>query len=340
MTTSKTPKSKLRRVIEALAWVSIVLSFPVWCAAFLVAPFLPIDAGARVAVAGACIAAGEVLFWGAGAILGASVIARFRAPKVNTGKSFAGKRVVVVGAAGGLGEGVALALLREGAVVVALARDVERLQGLRDAGAVTSVVDVADAASIEAAAVATGAVDHVVCAAGVDVRKGFLAHSVEEIDRELAVDLRGPLLLTRAFLPSLRDEGSMAFLGGFADGRLALPYYAADVAARAGLAAFVESMNRELELEDKAQRLTFVCPAPADTDAERPYAALWASMGSRPVARSVVADFTLRALLQKRNVAVMGLSTRLLAQVNALSPSLANLLIVCRFGPLLRARFG
>jgi NAD(P)-dependent dehydrogenase (short-subunit alcohol dehydrogenase family) len=338
---SPPPPSRARRVVRSLAWVAIVASFPVWLAAFFVAPFLPVEPATRVVIGGALIAAGELMFWGAGAILGAEVIARFRPAKVTTGRSFSGKRVVVVGAAGGLGEGVVRALAREGAQVVAVARDTQALQALADeVRAEVDVVELTDAASIEAAAARIGAVDHVVCAAGVDVRKGFLAHGVDEIDRQLDVDLRGPLLLARAFLPRLSDGGSMAFLGGFADGRLALPYYAADVAARAGLSAFVESMNRELSLEGRSQRLTFVCPAPADTAAERPYAELWSQLGVTPVSPSVVADFVLRALIERRTRAVMGLSTRLLAQANVLSPRLADLLIVCRFGPLLRARFG
>lgn len=338
---SPPPPSRARRVVRSLAWVAIVASFPVWFAAFFVAPFLPVEPATRVVIGGALIAAGELLFWGAGAVLGAEVIARFRPAKVTTGRSFRGKRVVVVGAGGGLGEGVVRALAREGAQVVAVARDTQALQALAaEVRAEIDVVELTDAASIEAAAARIGAVDHVVCAAGVDVRKGFLAHGVEEIDRQLDVDLRGPLLLARAFLPRLSDGGSMAFLGGFADGRLALPYYAADVAARAGLSAFVESMNRELSLEGRTQRLTFVCPAPADTAAERPYAELWRQLGVTPVSPSVVADFVLRALIERRTRAVMGLSTRLLAQANVLSPRLADLLIVCRFGPLLRARFG
>jgi NADP-dependent 3-hydroxy acid dehydrogenase YdfG len=338
---SLTPPSRARRVVRALAWAAIVLSFPVWLAAFFVAPFLPVEAATRVVIGGVLIAAGEILFWGAGAVLGAEVIARFRPAKVTTGRSFAGKRVVVVGAAGGLGESVARALVREGARVVAVARNTQALVALAaETGADVDVVDLTEPASIEAAAARIGAVDHVVCAAGVDIRKGFLAHGVDEIDRQLDVDLRGPLLLARAFLPRLSDTGSMAFLGGFADGRLALPYYAADVAARAGLSAFVESMNRELSLEGRTQRLTFVCPAPADTAAERPYAELWRQLGVTPVAPAVVADFVLQALLQRRTRAVMGFSTRLLAQANVLSPRLADLLIVCRFGPLLRARFG
>jgi NAD(P)-dependent dehydrogenase (short-subunit alcohol dehydrogenase family) len=316
----------------------VVASFPVWFAALFVVPFLPLDGSTSVAVAGACIAAGEGLFWGGGLVLGPSLMARFRAPKVTTGASYAGKRVVVVGASGGLGASVVQALVREGAEVVALVRDVHTI----DAGPHVTVdeIDLGDAASIEAAAARCGAVDHVVCAAGVDVRKTLLAHSVDEIDRELTVDLRGPLLLTRAFLPVLNHEGSFALLGGFADGRLALPYYAADVAARAGLAAFVESMNRELSLEGASQRLTFVCPAPADTSAERPHAALWSKMGTPLVAPSVVANFVLQALLQRKNRAVMGWSTRALALLNAMSPTVADLLVVGRFGPLLRDAFG
>ena len=334
------PPTRARRVVRSLAWVAIAASFPVWFAAFFVAPFLPVEPATRVVIGGVLIAAGELMFWGAGAVLGAEVIARFRPAKVTTGRSFLGKRVVV-GAAGGLGEGVVRALAREGASVVAVARDAQALQGLaEEVRAEVDVVELTDAASIEAAATRIGPVDHVVCAAGVDVRKGFLAHGVDEIDRQLDVDLRGPLLLARAFLPRLSDRGSIAFLGGFADGRLALPYYAADVAARAGLSAFVESMNRELALEGRSQRLTFVCPAPADTAAERPYAELWRQLGVTPVSPSVVADFVLRALIERRTRAVMGLSTRLLAQANVLSPRLADLLIVCRFGPLLRARFG
>jgi membrane protein DedA with SNARE-associated domain len=74
------PPSKLRRAARAFAWGALILSFPVWGAALL-APFLPLPVEQRVLFAGACLAAGEVLFWGAGLYLGAGVIARFRSSK-------------------------------------------------------------------------------------------------------------------------------------------------------------------------------------------------------------------------------------------------------------------
>jgi NADP-dependent 3-hydroxy acid dehydrogenase YdfG len=332
---------RLRRALRTAAWVSIIGSFPVWTAAFVVAPFLPLPAEQRAAVGLALIVAGEAMFWVAGLALGAEVMARFRAPKVRTGRSFRGRRVAVLGATGGLGAAIARAVVREGGEVVLLARDEARLAPLAaELSAPSLRVDLTDAASLGAAAAALEPVDHFVCATGVDVRKALEAHEPGEIAHELAVDLQGPILAARALLARLREGGSFAVLGGFADGGLALPYYSVDVAARAGLAAFCESMNRELALGGRTQRLSYLCPAPADTEAERPFGPLWEQMGTRPVPPAQVADFVLVALLQRRAVAVMGFGTRALAFVNRLSPALADLIALRRLGALLHRAFG
>lgn len=69
-----TPRKKARRTV---AWIAVAVSLPVWLAAFAV-PFLPLEPGPKVAVAAACIAAGEVLFWAGAAVLGSDVIAWLR----------------------------------------------------------------------------------------------------------------------------------------------------------------------------------------------------------------------------------------------------------------------
>ncbi|XXX73345.1 hypothetical protein WMF30_37470 [Sorangium sp. So ce134] len=81
-----------------------------------------------------------------------------------------------------------------------------------------------------------GPVDHVVCATGVDARKGQDAHTDQEVELELAVDLAGPIHVARAFLPCLRPGGVIALFGGFGDGTLALPYEVADFVLAALLA--------------------------------------------------------------------------------------------------------
>lgn len=331
--------SRAKKLVRAAAWTAMVASFPVWFAAFLVVPFLPISAAHKAVAAAACIAAGEALFWIAGFVLGAEVIAKFRAPKVDTGRSFASKRIAVIGATGGLGSAVARAIVREGGEVVLIARDSTKLSALGEAlGARTIVADLR-AESLREAAASCGAVDHVVCATGIDVRRSLDEHSDEDVTRQIDVALVGPVHVARAFLSCVRPGGTIALFGGFADGSLSLPYYSANVAARAGLAGFVTSVNRELAVEQRDERLCYVCPAPADTESERPFAALWKRMGSAVIAPELVANFVLQSLLAKRTLAVMGASTRLLVCVQSIVPPLVQWLVVRRWGPLLKREF-
>ncbi len=335
---SAAPSTPARRALRTVAWGALWLSFPVWFFAFAV-PLLPMTAGAKAALAAGCIAAGEALFWGAGMVLGAEVIAKFRGPKVTTGASFVGRRVAVIGATGGLGAAVARAVVREGGAVVLLGRDPSKLGALAHELGAPSIVTDLTPASLRAAATACGAVDHVVCATGLDVRRALRDHSDDDVAAQLDVALAGPVHVTRAFLGALREGGTVALFGGFADGTLALPYYSVDVAARAGLAGFCAAVNQELAVEGRAERLCYVGPAPADTDAERRFTALWKKMGTTMVPPVRVADFVLAALLAKRTVAVMGFSTRLLAGLRALAPATVDGLIARRVGPMLRAAF-
>ncbi len=328
---------KISRPVRIFAWALIIASFPMWVTAITATPFFPLPAAQRVVAATVIAASGEAMFWIGGAILGAAAVAKFRRPKVTTGRSYAGKRVAVLGASGGLGAAVAHALTREGAEVVALARDAAGLDGpLRD-GAITA--DVTSPGSLAAAAGRLEPVDTLVVATGLDVRKDLAAHSAAEIETVLGVNLAGTVLAVQAFLPAVRDGGTIGVLGGFGDGRVALPYHSVDVASRAGVAGFCEAMNRELPLEGRDVRLSYICPAPADTEAERPYGELWTKMGSPPVPPERVADFVIATLLQRRGVVVMGRRNWLITWVDRLSPWVADRLGLRRAGRLLRDAF-
>lgn len=333
----------LRTKLRPLAWAGVVLSFPVWGAAFVVAPFLPLSVAERGAAAAAFIAAGEALFWAGALVLGADVVARFRGPRVRTGRSFAGKRVAVVGAAGGLGSAIARAVSREGGTPVLVVRDAARVDAALAALGPVVVGDLS-AAGARAAAAAAGTVDHVIVAAGVDVRLPLAAHSDDDVARQLDVGLAGPIHVARAFLPALAPGGTLAFLGGFGDGSLAMPYASADVAARAGLAGFCAALNRELRVEERAggraARACYVGPLPADTDAERPYLPVWRALGAPVTTPDSVADFVLAALVSGRRVAVMGRSTRALLCLGSLIPAVVDHYVVRRWGPTLRDALG
>jgi NAD(P)-dependent dehydrogenase (short-subunit alcohol dehydrogenase family) len=337
--------SRLKRVLRAAAWSGVVASFPIWAAAFLVAPFLSLAGEQRVAIAALLIFLADVVFWAGALYLGSDVIARFRPPKVRTGKSFAGRRVVVIGATGRLGEAVARAVKREGGTPLLLARDEARVRALAAAmeldDSQAAAVDVVAPDALRAAAAAlrgVGTIDHVVCATGMEACKPLADHSDAEVLRSVEVDLLGPIHVARAFLPVVDERGIVALFGGFADGGVALPYYSVDVAARAGLAGFCAATNRELELEGLGPRLCYVCPAPVDSEPQRPYVASWRKLGTRPVPPAKVADFVLGVLLARRTTAIMGWTAWLLAWLQGTFPWLGHVIVMRAMGQVVRAR--
>lgn len=336
--------SRWKRALRAVAWTGVVASFPIWAAAFLVAPFLSLPGEQRAGVAALLIFLADVVFWAGALYLGSDVVARFRPPKVTTGKSFAGKRVAVIGATGQLGEAVARAVRREGGTPLLLARDEARLRALAAAleleESQLAAVDVVAPDTLRAAAAALrhgGPIDHVVCATGMEAYKPLAGHSDAEVLRSVEVDLIGPIHVARAFLPVVDERGSIALFGGFAGGGVALPYYSVEVAARAGLAGFCAATNRELELEGQGPRLCYVCPAPVDGEVQRPYAASWNKLGTRSVPAAKVADFVLGSLLARRTTAIMGWTAWLLAWLQGTFPWLGHVIVVRALGQTARA---
>lgn len=112
-----------------------------------------------------------------------------------------GKVVAVVGAGGGIGEGVALAAGAQGAHVVCLdinaanaeaaAARIVKAGGRAESGA----MDLVDEAQIEAgfgAIVAKhGRMDGLVCTPAINVRKPILKYSLAEFDKVVGLNLRG-----------------------------------------------------------------------------------------------------------------------------------------------------
>jgi len=131
---------------------------------------------------------------------------------------FEGKAVVVTGAASGIGEAVAARVLAGGGTVVvadlredALAQSSERLarEGRNIHPCVCDVTDAADARqAIEVALAAAGRVDAVVNSAGVASTLPFEEIDEEELERVMAVNVRGVWNVCQAAVPAMRGQGS------------------------------------------------------------------------------------------------------------------------------------
>lgn len=131
--------------------------------------------------------------------------------------SVSARVVVVTGAASGIGRATALELARRGARVALGDRDALGLESaLRDVRALGArahavVVDVSRPDDVERfrseAEREYGGVDAIVNAAGVVVVGSFAATSPDDWEHVLAVNLRGPMLVCRAFLPAMLERG-------------------------------------------------------------------------------------------------------------------------------------
>ena len=127
--------------------------------------------------------------------------------------------------------------------------------------------------------------------------------------------------------------------GGFADGRLAFPYYSVDVASRAGIFSFIESMNRELKQERKKVYLTYFCPNAADTPSEKPYHPVWKEMGIKISTTDEVCLALLKGIKSHQRVILMGRGASLFAKLNLLSSRLADFLLLDKYSRILKKHF-
>lgn len=168
-------------------------------------------------------------------------------------------RWLITGAASGIGRAAARAALAQGDVVAAL--DIaEPEPGMVWAQADLTQPEAVNAAVAQAAA-ALGGFDTLVNAAGIEVDAPLAGLDIAALDRMLAVNLRGPMLVAAAALPHLAPGGSIINLASELAylGRAGASGYCATKAAMLGL---TRSWAREL---GPGIRVNAVAPGPIDT---------------------------------------------------------------------------
>ena len=163
--------------------------------------------------------------------------------------SLSGQRIVVTGAAGGVGRATVAALLREGARVCATDLAIEAMTfPSADARRLTTVVgDVTKVADVEAiyrcAEEAFGGVDGLVSNAGAIISKSAHETSEEEWDSVIDANAKSFFLMARRALPAMmaRRSGTIVAIGSIS-GVLGLPRQAAYCASKGALLQLVRQM--------------------------------------------------------------------------------------------------
>lgn len=179
-------------------------------------------------------------------------------------RGLGGKRVLITGAAGGIGAATAARFVEEGARVVALDRDAAGLERLAGRVALdgTLQADVTDPGQVARALAEMDALmggpDVLINNAGISVRHGFLEITPEEWRRVLAVNLEGVFHVAQAAARRMVAAGAGVIVNmGSTNGLMGYPYYADYNASKAGVIELTRSMALELA---PAVRVNAVCP--------------------------------------------------------------------------------
>jgi dihydroanticapsin dehydrogenase len=200
-----------------------------------------------------------------------------------------GKRILVVGAATGIGKSVAEACIAEGAHVVIADLNTDVGQATADAiGAGFITCDVSDEVSVRemvAGAVAQmKGLDGLVNNAGLQKAGPIAETSLADWDALMGVNIRGVFLATREAIPHLKAAGGGSIVNTASlAGKRGGPGIAAYAASKGGVMGFTTATA--LELARDRIRANSVCPGFIDTPFNAPAIGF---MGGREVQARIV----------------------------------------------------
>lgn len=187
--------------------------------------------------------------------------------------ALSGKRAIVTGGGSGIGKGIALVLVEQGASVALIGRRLERLQSVVDlvrqhGGTAHAIAgDVRDRAQITAAVgkaqAALGGLDILVNNAGIGGVNGCALDGPDRWDDIIRTNLDGLFFTTRAAAPFLPDGARIVSISSVL-GRFGVPGYTAYCTSKHGVVGFTKALA--LELAPRRITVNAICPGWVDTD--------------------------------------------------------------------------
>ncbi len=185
-----------------------------------------------------------------------------------------GRRILITGAAAGIGRACANACLAEGSAVALIDRDQDRLKAaaldLERTGQVYSLaLDISDqgaaAAGVDELVRALGGLDGVVNSAGIDLHQPFAATAWQDWAQVMAINLNGPMHVCHAALDALKSSGHGAIVNiASGAGLRPIPDRVAYCVSKAALIMATKALA--LDLAPHGIRANVVCPGAVDTE--------------------------------------------------------------------------
>lgn len=237
-------------------------------------------------------------------------------------------RILLTGAAGGIGRAAATAFAGAGAAVMLAGRSPARLSAQAralgdESKASWCAADLQDAAQIErlAAAAAEWGCNVVVHGAGAAAFGALQTHDPDAMMQVLHTNLLAPMLLTRALLGHLtRQPRAQVLCVGSALGRLGLPGYSVYCATKFGLRGFAEALRRELAATPV--RVQYLGPRSTRTDFNTDDVETYnRATGTAMDEPATVAAAMLRMLEDESAERFLGFPEKLAVRINGLAPT-------------------
>jgi short-subunit dehydrogenase len=244
------------------------------------------------------------------------------------------KNVVLTGATGGIGRAIAVKLSEQGARLILVARNMERLTALvNELGGNRHTSVSADLGSddgrrsvVEACREIGGdGISLLINAAGTNEFALFEQQTAAAIKGLLDTNLLSPILLSLEFLPLLqRQQQSRIINIGSTFGSIGYPGFSAYCASKFGLRGFTEALRRELA--DSPTRISYIAPRATRTDSNSDtVVAMNDELGTVMDDPSLVADEVMQVIRGPANTdKYIGWPEKLFVLVNALFPGIVD----------------
>ena len=248
-----------------------------------------------------------------------------------------GKRVMLTGASGGIGEAIVGALAEQGAHLVITGRNQQKLaqiaHAVREMGGVCEVV-VADLGTsegifdVQQAVHTLGHLDLLINNAGISEFEAFDIQSDDAIEQLLHINLVSPMKLTKRLLPYLKaaERGLIVNIGS-TFGSIGYPGFASYSASKFGLRGFNEALSRELA--DTNVDVCYIAPRATQTAINsQQVMEMNDALGVKADSAVWVAEQVVRAVQKDRRRVYLGWPEKFFVRMNALFPGIvANSII-------------
>lgn len=245
-----------------------------------------------------------------------------------------GKRILLTGATGGIGELIAQKLAKKGAILCLVGRNHAKLTALQanigEGGGKTHIIQAdlnetgASQKVANEAKQQLGDIDILINNAGVLDFIELQDQSDERIADMINTNVIALIQLTRAVLPHFqsKNHGHFMFIGSIF-GSLAFPHFATYCASKFAVHGFSQAMRRELV--DTNISVTYIAPRGIKTpmnDANT--TAMWGKSGNKMDDAETVANIVVKGLENEKQEVFIGQPQSFFAWLNGVAPRLVN----------------